>query len=410
MNKFTDKLTTVGNAMAGEKHLRAITYGMMALMPLTIFGSIFQLISALPDIFSFLPAYSDSVKATILLPYNISFGVLGLVAAIAIAYHLARGYKMNELSAGFVSLIAFLVLSGCFNSETSSFDITFLGSAGIFVAIATGLISVEVSRFLENHNIKIKMPDSVPPYVTDSFNTIITMTVNVSIAYIIAIICQNAAGMSLPALIQSILAPAFTASESIWFSIAVQGLIALLSCLGVHGFNTLSGIILPLAIANTGINADLYAAGQPATQIFTLSMFQMSGCFYWILPVMMLRCKSDRMKAVGKVSLIPAIFNISEPIQFGAPLVFNPLLAIPFILTNMVNATIVWCSMYFNLCSKTVIMTSSNIPMPIFQYLVTMDWRSIIVFAVMVVVSYLIYKPFLAAYDKSLVEQEQANS
>lgn len=407
MNKFIEKLSVIGNKMASQRHLQSISYGMMVIMPLTIFGSIFQLISALPSIFPFIPAYSESLSNAILLPFNLTFGIFGIIASVAISYFLARNYKMNLLNASITSLISFLLISGAYNLESNSFDGTFLGSAGIFVAIIVSLITVEITRFLETHNVKIKMPDSIPPVVADSFNAIISLSVNALLAYLVMVLCQNTAGMPLPALIQSILAPALTASESIWFCMIVQGLIALLTCIGVHGFNTLAGIILPLAIANQGINAECLAAGVPATQLFTLSSFQMTGCFYWIIPIMMLRCKSERMKAVGKVSFIPSIFNISEPIQYGAPLVFNPLMAIPFIVINMVNAGIVWCSMYFGLCDKAAVMVSSNIPMPIFQYLVTLDWRSIVVFAVMVVISFLIFKPFMSAYDKQCLEEEK---
>lgn len=407
MNKFTEKLSLIGNKMASQRHLQAISYGMMVIMPLTIFGSIFQLISALPAIFPFIPAYSESLNNAILLPFNLAFGIFGIVATIAISYFLARNYKMNLLNAGITSLISFLLVSGAFNLETNSFDGTFLGSAGIFVAIAVSLVTVEITHFLEIHHVKIKMPDSIPPIVADSFNAIISVTFNALLAYLVMMLCQTTTGMPLPAIIQNFLAPALTASESIWFCMLVQGLIALLSCIGVHGFNSLAGIILPLAIANQGINAECLAAGVPATQLFTLSSFQMTGCFYWIIPIMMLRCKSERMKAVGKVAVIPSIFNISEPIQYGAPLVFNPLLAVPFIIVNMVNAGIVWCSMYFGLCDKAAIMVSSNIPMPIFQYLVTLDWRSIIVFVIMVVASYLIFKPFMRAYDKQCLEEEK---
>lgn len=407
MNKFTEKLAAIGSKMANQRHLQAVSYGMMIIMPLTIFGSIFQLISALPDIFPFIPKYSKAVSSAILMPYNLAFGVFGIVAAIAIAYFLARGYKMNVLNAGVTSMLSFLLVSGAYDPAKNTFDGTFLGSAGIFVAIVVALISVEITRFLDVHNIKIKMPDSIPPVVADSFNGIITLSANALLAYAVMLICKETTGQPLPALIQQVLAPALTASESIWFCMFVQGMIALLTCIGVHGFNTLSGIILPLALANQGINAACYAAGKPATQLFTLSSFQMTGCFYWIVPVLFLLCKSERLKAVGKVSIIPAIFNINEPIQYGAPLVFNPLLAIPFIVTNMVNAGIVWASMYLGFCDKAAIMVSANIPMPIFQYLVTLDWRSIIVFLVMVVVSYLVFKPFVSAYDKECLKEQE---
>lgn len=131
MNKFTEKLAAIGSKMANQCHLQAVSYGMMIIMPLTIFGSIFQLISALPDIFPFIPKYSKAVSSAILMPYNLAFGIFGIIASVAIAYFLARGYKMNVLNAAVTSMLSFLLVSGAYDPAKNTFDGTFLGSAGI---------------------------------------------------------------------------------------------------------------------------------------------------------------------------------------------------------------------------------------------------------------------------------------
>ncbi len=408
MKKFEEKLIEWGNRLATQRHLQSISYGLMAIMPLTIFGSIFQLIAAAHDILPFIPAYSDSVKNAILYPYNMAFGLFGVIAVIAIAYFHARSYNLNQIQAAIISILSFIVVSAPIDSSTGTMNSTYLGSQGIFVAIFISLISVEVMRFMEKHNIKIKLPDSIPPVVAGTFNAIIPMCTIVTGFYLLSLLCQALTGQLLPAWFMNILSPAINASESLWFCMLVQFLIALLCFFGVHGFNVLSGIILPLLIANTGMNAEAYAAGETATKIFTLPMFQMSGIFFWIIPALFLKAKSERVKSIGKIAFLPSIFNISEPIQYGAPIMFNPILGIPWVIMPTVNMGIIWCAMYFGFMNKAVIMASANIPMPIFQYLCTLDWRAVVVFLIMLVFSYLLWKPFVAIYDKKCLAEEAA--
>ena len=407
MKKFEEKLIQAGNVLATQRHLQSISYGLMAIMPLTIFGSVFQLISALPDILPFVPKFSESVSNAILFPYNMAFGLFGVIAVVAIAYFHARYYKLNQIQASIISLLSFVVVAAPIDSNAGTMLSTYMGSQGIFLAIFIALIAVEIMQFMEKHNLKIKLSDSIPPVVAGSFNAIIPMCVIVTLFYGLSLICQNGTGMLLPELIMHVLSPAIQASESLWFCMLAAFLIALLQFFGVHGFNVLSGIILPLMITNTGLNAEAYAAGQVAEKIFTLPMFQMSGVFVWIIPVLFLRAKSERLRSIGKVSILPAIFNIAEPIQYGAPIMFNPIFGIPWVIMFTVNMGIMWCAMYFGFLNKAVIMASSNIPMPIFQYLCTLDWRAIIVFLIMLVFSYFLWKPFIIIYDKKCLEEEK---
>lgn len=378
MKKLQDKLIEVGNKLATQRHLQSISFGLMAIMPLTIFGSIFQLISALPDIFPFIPSYSETIKDAILFPYNMVFGLFGVIAVCAIAYYHARTYKLDLLQAPIVSLLSFIVLAAPI--VDNNMDATYLGSH--------------------------KLPDSVPPAVAASFDAIIPMCLIVAGFYGLSLLCQNFTGMLLPSWIMSLLTPAIQGSESLWFCMLMAFIIAFLQFLGVHGFNVVSGIILPLLIANTGANAAAYAAGETATKIFTLPMFQMSGVFCYIIPLLFLKCKSERLRSMGKISIVPAIFNIAEPIQYGAPIMFNPILGIPWIAFYTINMGIIWCCMNFGIMGKAVIAASSNIPMPFFQYLCTLDWRAVLIFVVMFIVSGLIWYPFIKVYDKKCLDEE----
>lgn len=403
--RFQDKLIDLGGKMASQKHLQAVSRGMMAIMPLTILGSVFQLISALPDIFPFLPAYSDTVKNAILFPYNMVFGLFGVISVMTITYYFAQNEQQDVLQNEVISVIAFFILAAPINTETNAFDATYLGSAGIFLAIFVALVTVALWRTYNKHGFKIKLPDSVPSYVAGSFNAIIPMVLIITLFYLLSLVVQAASGMLLPAFIMSILTPAISASESIWFCMFVAFMIALLQTFGIHGFNVMSGIILPVLIANTGLNAEAYAANETATKIFTLPMFQMSGVFMYIIPLMFLRCKSSRVRELGKIGLVPSLFNIAEPIQFSC-ITFNPILGVPWILMFTVNMAIVWISMYTGFLNKAVVMASSNIPFPFFSYLCTLDWKAFIVFAIMFVVSYLIWKPFIVAYDRQCCKEE----
>ena len=161
MKKLQDKLIEVGNKLATQRHLQSISFGLMAIMPLTIFGSIFQLISALPDIFPFIPSYSETIKDAILFPYNMVFGLFGVIAVCAIAYYHARTYKLDLLQAPIVSLLSFIVLAAPI--VDNNMDATYLGSQGIFLAIFVALVTVEIMQLLKRRNIQIKLPDSVPP-------------------------------------------------------------------------------------------------------------------------------------------------------------------------------------------------------------------------------------------------------
>ena len=166
MEKLTNKyLMPMAQFIAANRYMIALKNGMVKITPLTIIGSIFLILSQLPKIISFIPDYSESVYQILNFPYTITYGILGLVAVGAVAYSLAQQDKdldpyMNSISA----MLIFVTL--CAPIEGGMMNAAFLGSQGIFAAILVGLATPMMISFFTKKNIKIKMPDSVPPYIT----------------------------------------------------------------------------------------------------------------------------------------------------------------------------------------------------------------------------------------------------
>lgn len=123
---------------------------------------------------------------------------------------------------------------------------------------------------------------------------------------------------------------------------------------------------------------------------------------------LLLRSKSKQIKMVGKLAVIPALFNINEPIIFGLPIVLNPLFLIPFICAQTINGVATYLCMDFGLVNRTFVYPGWNIPTPIAQFLATMDWRAVVLALVLLVVDGLIYYPFLKVWEHQKLEEENS--
>lgn len=402
LNKFTEKLDRIS-------WLNSIRTGVMATLPLIIIGSIFNIISSLPTLLPFLPEFSPSVSAAITLPYTVTFGVVGIVVAFSVAYQHAKTKGISPFFAGIISLVTFILVAAPL-TEAGDYSGGYLGSAGMFTGMIIGIIGVEIMAFFAQKNLMIKMPASVPPSVSESFEAIIPGCAVVITFYILNLICARVSGQILPGLISAILSPLFKASNSLGFFLLILFVINGFWALGIHGFNIIGSVLMPLIMSNTAANAAAVAAGQEMPYIFTASLLFMAGNFYWLIPLMMMHCKSEQLRAVGKVALIPAIFSISEPIVFGAPIVGNPLMAIPLILYELFGGLLYYVATQIGFLNKSAVYFASQIPHPFFDYISTSDFRAFIVFAIFAAGTYLIWKPFLAAYDKQLCEKEKASA
>lgn len=409
MEKFANSLdkylSPVADKLSNTKFLRAIADGIICTMPLTMIAAIFSVLNSLPAIIPFLPAWSEGVSAWLLMPYNLLFGILALVISYTIANRYAKNFGLNEVSSGIVSLVLFLIVTNCYDG--SSFSAFYLGYAGIFTAVLVALTSVKLYAFLIKHHITIRMPDSVPPLVSDSFNTMIPLFIEICVYAGISTLVIRMTGDCIPAWINKVIAPALKGGDSITYQVLLHLFMQLFFWLGMHGWAILGGIIVPIQTSLLAGNAAAAAAGE-ALPYFTAGGVNMMGTYWWFLPLMyMCLCKSKRMKAMGKATLVPAIFGISEPLTFGSPIVLNPILGIPFILCQPITVGLNMAAVKFGLMSASSVQTVSGIPQPFATWLACDgDIRVFLVFLVCAAVTVLIWYPFVVVWDRKCQREE----
>lgn len=117
--------------------------------------------------------------------------------------------------------------------------------------------------------------------------------------------------------------------------------------------------------------------------------------------------KSKYLKQLGRLSILPGIFNVNEPVIFGTPIVMNPVLAIPFILVPIVNTILIYIVTALNLMPKMMVKPPFSIPAPL-GALITSNWNWV-AFAMVIAcffVSLGIYYPFFKTFEKIQIKQE----
>ena len=192
MNKLSAmldaKLVPIMSKVSNQRHLSAIRDGLVATIPLTIIGAIFLLIATFP----FPQAYVDfmannpTLTNALMIPFTLTIGLLSIYVSFSIGYQLAKTYHISPLIGGIAATLCFLTTIGVTSIEDGSYiNKAYLGGEGMFSAIMTSVFAVEVMRFCDKHNLRIKMPDSIPQNIGSSFDALIPITISVSVVTII---------------------------------------------------------------------------------------------------------------------------------------------------------------------------------------------------------------------------------
>lgn len=397
-------LSPIADKLANNRFLKSIADGMVATMPLTMVAALFSIVSSLPAILPFLPAWSPEIQAAITAPYSFLYAMLALVISFTVARCHAKRYDLKEMNCGIVSMLCFIMIAGL--QADGSIDTAYFGYNGIFTAVLTALLTVEIYRLMVQRRLWIRMPDSIPPMVSSSFETIIPMFVLIVTFHALSLLCQAATGLMVPALIQSAVTPAIEGSDSVWYQVVYHFFMQLFFWFGMHGWAVLAGVAMPITTALLAGNAEAAAAGQ-ALPFFTAGSVNPMGTFHWFLPLMLIfLCKAKRNRAIGKAGLIPGIFGIGEPLQFGIPIVLNPILGIPYILYQPICVGIIMLVTKFDLMSRSAVNLAS-IPQPFAMWLgCNGDLRCFFWFAVLALASVLIWYPFLKVWDNRCLKEE----
>ncbi|MGG0203404.1 PTS cellobiose transporter subunit IIC [Bacillus mycoides] len=414
---FMEKyLVPVAGRIGSQRHLVAIRDGFIAVMPLILVGSFAVLINNLPvDAFQKLMkgAFGDVWKDIGGGMWTGSFAILALIAAVGISYNLAKSYGVDALSAAIITFGALIIISPTTPKE-GGIDLAWTGSQGLFVSIIVALLVTEVFRFFVQRDITIKMPDGVPPAVMKSFAALVPAFV-ILIATASIQLAVKLAGTSIHKIVfETIQLPLQGLAGTLPSAIIVALLIHVLWFFGLHGPNIIGGIIDPIYLPALEKNIKLFNDGMSAydvPHIFTKPFFDVyvyiggSGATLAFLVAVMLVAKSAQLRGVGRVSIGPGFFNINEPVIFGTPIVLNPALIIPFVLTPVVLVITSYTAISLGWVPKTVALVPWTMP-PIFSgYLVAGGSIAgaalqLVNFAIAVV----IYYPFVLMCDRTYVQ------
>ncbi|WYJ94127.1 PTS system, cellobiose-specific IIC component [Enterococcus sp. 9D6_DIV0238] len=417
------KLLPIANAIGNQRHLQAIRNGLISILPLTIVGSFFTILLNLP-----IPGYSELIApylAALDVPFRFTVGLMSLYAAFTIGSFLGNTYNLDKITSGFLSMLATLLMVVPINLQEGVdiagnavaggryIPITPLGSQGLFGAIVAALVSVEIYRFTKEKNLEIKMPEGVPPVVGESFAALLPTLLVILIFWI----PRHFFDFNLNDLLSLAISPlkVFLTGNNLFGGIITQFMICLFWVLGIHGHAVLGPIIRPFWDQAILENAELFQSGTSAfhlPNIFTEQFYQwyaqMGGTGATLaLVCLFLFSKSTYLKQLGKLSILPGIFNINEPVIFGTPIVMNPLLAIPFILVPIVNTILVYIVTALGWMPKMMVKPPFSIPAPL-GALITSNWNWVACIMVFVcfAVSLAIYYPFFKMFEKIQVEQE----
>lgn len=398
---FMDKFLKVANKLdewANIPVIQAIQNGMIATTAPIIIGSIFLILSILaqPDLGS-----SKVVILPFLTPFakdlnivnSMTLGFIGLYASFTIAKSYGDILKVDGTQTGLIGLISFFFITYTGPTTKGLIDASFFGANGMFVAMLTSLLSVKLYSIFIKKGFTIKLPSNVPPKVGDTFASVIPMFVIVLICWLI----RTVANFNLASWIYSFLTPILNGSDTVWGFFLLNSISIILWAFGLNGPTMLGGIIIPITTADLAANAAAKMAGNPLPHIFTYAFW---FSFLWIgavWPVVIwyLLSKNKGKRALG-IAAAPALcFNIIEPIMFGAPVVMNPILMVPFIFNGIVGPLLGYLSVAIGFVSRPFAEVPWASPAPISGILVTGDWKILIVQAIELAIGLITYYPFI---------------
>lgn len=431
-----NKMMPIMAKVSANRYLNAIKDAFVLATPFIIIGSFALLLFNLPlqdpNNFLYFKPYDNFVKAfasDYLQIHAVSMGLMSLYVAFGVGYSLAGYYNSDKVTNGLLSLYAFLLVSAkslattivgaasnlLFVEEETSIAILdgrYMDAKGLFVAIIVGILSVEISRFLVNKKLTIKLPDSVPPAISKSFEILIPVAVISIVFQIINVIIQKNMLVMLPDLIMVIFQPLLNLSDGLVSIIIILFLIHILWFCGLHGANIINPVVMVISMTNLAINQQALANGEAIPKILAgefmnnFVYFGGSGSTLGFC-IALLMVKNAHLKSIGKLAIIPGCFNINEPIMFGVPIVMNPIFAIPFILTPIINAIISYTFMKLNIVGKVVALTPWTTPPALGGFMASnLNFAAPILVICLIILDYIIYKPFLNMYIKELEKEE----
>ncbi len=417
-SSIQEKVQPVVNAIQNNVYLKAVTSGLTTALPALIVGSMSTLLANIP-----INAYQEfivsaGIKPFLALPLTLTTELISLYAVFFIAYNLTKNFDKDGAIAGLLSLVSFLFITPLMQESgpagiTTYIPTQWLGAQGLFVAIIIGLVVGRLYCFILDKKWTIKMPDGVPPTVSQAFAGLIPGFIILTIFILVKALFQATSYGSLHQLIYSSLQVPLQGLGGTLGALIIFMLVAhLLWVFGIHGMLVTFSLMMPLYVPLDNANLVAYGAGQPLPNIIGLAfvvayiLIGGSGATLGINILMAFRAKSQRYKILGRLALPGGVCGINEPIIFGTPVVLNPILAIPFILTPIVNAIIAYTATVLNFVPRLPgVGLPLGVPVIVSGFLQG-SVRIVALQIVLIFIGIFIYYPFFVMLDKKAHKEE----
>ena len=358
LQEFMDnKIAPAMNKFAQIRHIQAIRDGVVLNLVPSMIGSMFLLFAALP-----IPGYGDWIRANgifdaLLIPIGATLDLMGMTAVIAISYRLAESYKVDALPAAVISLLCFFMLTPYRVSHelveggiAGVMPIMYLGTRGLFTALLVALVATEIYVKMVKSNLVITMPNGVPPAVAKSFAAIIPGGITLVVIWLVRLAIDASSFENIHTILaEFVTKPLSGMGGNIWGAIGFMFLVHFFWFFGIHGQLVIGPILDPIFTVFQDANRIAFQNGEAIPHIITRYWLDLyvtlggAGASLSVIIAIVLFARSRHLKEVGRLSLAPGIFNINEPFVFGLPIVFNPIIFIPWMLVPIMNV----CTTYF---------------------------------------------------------------
>ena len=419
-----DKLESIFMPLAEKigknKYLISIRDGFLLTTPLLIIGSFFLLIANFPinNWTEFWARFfGENWTAYMAKPTSATFDIMAILAVVGIAYSFSRELNVDKLSGAAVAVVSWFILMPYKVTDGSvtlnGIPLDWVGSKGIFIGIITAFVSVHIYAWVIKKGWIIKMPKGVPPAVTQSFAALVPSAVVLGVFFLVnSLLALTPYDNAFNFIFKFLQQPLLVLGNTLGVVLVAMGFQHFFWFFGINGGSIVGSIMQPILTPLSIENLSAFQAGNPLPNVINQQFYDLfttfggAGSTLSMLIAMIIVCRSQRIKNLSKISVVPALFGINEPVIFGLPVVLNPTILIPFLLTPLINILM----SYFSMVSGLVPFTS-GVSMPwttpvIISGFLTTGWRGALLQLILVILGVFIYMPFVKMMDKQYKKEE----
>ncbi len=417
--KYIERMKPFFEKVAANPYLTAIRDGFVAVMPVILFSSLFILVAYVPNIWGF--HWPKHIEEIIMKVYTFTMGMIAVYISGTVTKSLTdnkniklpKTNQINVISTFIAAESALLILA--MNPVKDGINIDMLGTKGLIASFLVAFIVPNIYYVCIKNNITIKMPPQVPGNIAQAFKDMIPFALSVSFFWIIDILVRHLTEGNLAELVTILLSPLFTAANGYLGFAIIFGFIAFFWFIGVHGPSVVGPAVVAIMYNNQAENLRLFREGQHASFALTQStqdfvaLMGGTGATLLVPYLFIFLCKSKELKAVGKASVVPTTFAVNEPLLFGAPIILNPVFMIPFIITPIINSWILKFFVEQLGMNGFMHLLPWPTPAPIGIFMASnFAMLSLVLIAVLLIVDFIIWYPFVRAYDKIKLDEEHS--